>query len=101
VAVERMCGASKISRTALELPESSVRDGGCQQKAEKPGSHAYPGSEVVQLRVQVPAEGQHAVLISCQVALPEHTAAKGDVRAIAERRFEKAYLTAHGPASSR
>jgi NADPH-dependent glutamate synthase beta subunit-like oxidoreductase len=49
------------------------------------------------LRVEVPGEGYHRNLISCQVACPVHTDARGYVRAIAEGRFEEAYLIARGP----
>ena len=49
------------------------------------------------LRVEVPREGYHAGLISCQRACPVHTDARGYVRAIAEGRFEDAYLIARGP----
>ncbi|MBN8733044.1 MAG: FAD-dependent oxidoreductase [Acidobacteria bacterium] len=49
------------------------------------------------LRVEVPAEAYHQELISCQVACPVHTDARGYVRAIAEGRFEDAYLIARGP----
>lgn len=49
------------------------------------------------LRVEVPGPGYHAGLISCQVACPVHTDARGYVRAIAEGRFEEAYLIARGP----
>lgn len=49
------------------------------------------------LRVEVPGEGHHRGLISCQVACPVHTDARGYVRAIAEGRFEDAYLIARGP----
>ncbi|MFN0085344.1 MAG: FAD-dependent oxidoreductase [Blastocatellia bacterium] len=49
------------------------------------------------LKVQVPGEGYHQGLISCQVACPVHTDARGYVRAIAEGRFEEAYLIARGP----
>lgn len=51
----------------------------------------------VKLRVEVPGEGYHAGLISCQRACPVHTDARGYVRAIAEGRFEDAYLIARGP----
>jgi NADPH-dependent glutamate synthase beta subunit-like oxidoreductase len=47
--------------------------------------------------VQAPGEDHHAGLISCQVACPVHTDARGYVRAIAEGDFEKAYLIARGP----
>ncbi len=50
-----------------------------------------------QLRVEVPGEGYHRGLISCQVACPVHTDARGYVRAIAAGRFEEAYLIARGP----
>lgn len=49
------------------------------------------------LRVDVPTEAYHQNLISCQVACPVHTDARGYVRLIAEGRFEEAYLTARGP----
>jgi formate dehydrogenase (NADP+) beta subunit len=49
------------------------------------------------LKVQLPGEGYHRGLISCQVACPVHTDARGYVRAIAEGRFEEAYLIARGP----
>jgi NADPH-dependent glutamate synthase beta subunit-like oxidoreductase len=49
------------------------------------------------LHVDVPGEGYHQGLISCQVACPVHTDARGYVRAIAEGRFEEAYLIARGP----
>ncbi len=49
------------------------------------------------LRVQIPDERYHQSLISCQVACPVHTDARGYVRAIAEGRFEEAYLIARGP----
>jgi NADPH-dependent glutamate synthase beta subunit-like oxidoreductase len=49
------------------------------------------------LRVEVPGEDHHRQLISCQVACPVHTDARGYVRAIAARDFEQAYLIARGP----
>jgi len=49
------------------------------------------------LNVQVPGENYHQGLISCQVACPVHTDARGYVRAIAEGRFDEAYLIARGP----
>jgi NADPH-dependent glutamate synthase beta subunit-like oxidoreductase len=52
---------------------------------------------MTQLKVQVPGEGYHQGLISCQVACPVHTDARGYVRAIAAGRFEEAYLIARGP----
>ncbi len=53
--------------------------------------------ETTRLRVEVPPEGHHRRLISCQDACPVHTDARGYVRAIAEGRFEEAYLIARGP----
>jgi NADPH-dependent glutamate synthase beta subunit-like oxidoreductase len=55
------------------------------------------GSGALTLRVEVPGEQYHAGLISCQRACPVHTDARGYVRAIAEGRFEDAYLIARGP----
>lgn len=52
---------------------------------------------MVPLKVQVPDENYHQNLISCQVACPVHTDARGYIRAIAEGRFEEAYLIARGP----
>ncbi len=49
------------------------------------------------LKVQVPHENYHQELISCQVACPVHTDARGYVRAIASGDFEAAYLIARGP----
>ena len=49
------------------------------------------------LRVEVPGEGYHRRLISCQVACPVHTDARGYVRAIAAGRLDEAYLIARGP----
>ena len=49
------------------------------------------------LDVQVPGDGYHRDLVSCQRACPVHTDARGYVRAIAEGRFEEAYLIARGP----
>jgi NADPH-dependent glutamate synthase beta subunit-like oxidoreductase len=51
----------------------------------------------LQMQVEVPGEGYHQRLISCQVACPVHTDARGYVRAIADGRFEDAYLIARGP----
>ncbi len=52
---------------------------------------------MIPLKVQVPNEEYHQNLISCQVACPVHTDARGYVRAIAQGRFEEAYLIARGP----
>ena len=49
------------------------------------------------LHVAVPGQGYHRQLISCQVACPVHTDARGYVRAIAAGRFEEAYRIARGP----
>ena len=53
--------------------------------------------ETVPLGVEVPGEDYHRGLISCQVACPVHTDARGYTRAIAAGRFEEAYLIARGP----
>ncbi|HCA57131.1 MAG TPA: 4Fe-4S ferredoxin [Blastocatellia bacterium] len=49
------------------------------------------------LKVQVPDEDYHKNLISCQAACPVNTDARGYIRAIADGRFEEAYLIARGP----
>jgi NADPH-dependent glutamate synthase beta subunit-like oxidoreductase len=49
------------------------------------------------LHIDVPSDGYHRNLISCQAACPVHTDARGYVRAIAAGRFEEAYLIARGP----
>lgn len=49
------------------------------------------------LHVETPTEGYHRRLISCQVACPVHTDARGYVRAIAAGEFEEAYAIARGP----
>src|SRR5689334_18501669 len=49
------------------------------------------------LKFEVPGEDYHRGLVSCQVACPVHTDARGYVRAIAEGRFAEAYLIARGP----
>lgn len=54
-------------------------------------------SATAPLRVDPPGEGYHRGLISCQAACPVHTDARGYVRAIADGRFEEAYLIARGP----
>jgi NADPH-dependent glutamate synthase beta subunit-like oxidoreductase len=53
--------------------------------------------DVVRLRAAVPGVDYHRDLISCQVACPVHTDARGYVRAIADGDFERAYLIARGP----
>ena len=52
---------------------------------------------MARLKVQVPGEDYQQELISCQVACPVHTDARGYVRAIAAGHFEEAYLLARGP----
>jgi NADPH-dependent glutamate synthase beta subunit-like oxidoreductase len=52
---------------------------------------------MIPLKVELPGEQHHRRLIACQVACPVHTDARGYVRAIAEGRFEEAYLIARGP----
>ncbi|HEY3439652.1 MAG TPA: FAD-dependent oxidoreductase [Paludibaculum sp.] len=49
------------------------------------------------LQIEVPGDGYHKGLISCQAACPVHTDARGYVRAIADGRFAEAYLIARGP----
>jgi NADPH-dependent glutamate synthase beta subunit-like oxidoreductase len=51
----------------------------------------------IPLSVEVPSAGYHRDLISCQRACPVHTDARGYVRAIAQGRYEEAYLIARGP----
>jgi NADPH-dependent glutamate synthase beta subunit-like oxidoreductase len=62
---------------------------------------SQPGSDLassaLRLHVEVPDDGYHRRLISCQQACPVRTDARGYVRAIAEGRFEEAYLIARGP----
>jgi NADPH-dependent glutamate synthase beta subunit-like oxidoreductase len=53
--------------------------------------------DAIALQVEVPGEGYHRNLISCQMACPVRTDARGYVRAIAAGRFEEAYLIARGP----
>jgi len=53
--------------------------------------------DTFRLRADIPAANYHRDLISCQVACPVHTDARGYVRAIAEGDFERAYLIARGP----
>ncbi|MBX3293552.1 MAG: FAD-dependent oxidoreductase [Acidobacteria bacterium] len=54
-------------------------------------------SHVPPIKVRVPDADYHRDLISCQVACPVHTDARGYIRAIADGRFEVAYLIARGP----
>jgi len=62
---------------------------------EAPGLEAR--MDPPRLRVQVPEEGYHRSLISCQVACPVHTDARGYVRAVANGAYDEAYLLARGP----
>ncbi len=48
-------------------------------------------------RVEVPSDAYWRRQINCQSACPVHTDARGYVRAVAEGRFEEAYLIARGP----
>jgi len=48
-------------------------------------------------RVEIPTDDYWRRLIKCQFACPVNTDARGYVRAIAESRFEDAYLIARGP----
>ncbi len=61
------------------------------------GRTAWCDGGWLMLKVEVPGERHHQELISCQGACPVHTDARGYVRAIAEGRFEDAYLIARGP----
>ncbi len=56
--------------------------------------HAGSGSFVA---AEVPADDHHENLVSCQVACPVHTDARGYVRAVADGRFADAYRIARGP----
>jgi len=58
---------------------------------------APPAQPEARIRVEVPGDGYHRGLISCQRACPVNTDARGYVRAIAEGRFDDAYLIARGP----
>lgn len=61
------------------------------------GARSEASGTLARLAVEVPGEGYHRNLIACQVACPVHTDARGYVRAIADGRFEEAYLIARGP----
>jgi NADPH-dependent glutamate synthase beta subunit-like oxidoreductase len=61
------------------------------------GIESVNGSARIPIHVGVPADFHHKGLISCQVACPVHTDARGYVRAIANGDFESAYLIARGP----
>ncbi len=49
------------------------------------------------LRVELPDDDYHRKLVSCQVACPVGTDARGYVRAVAQGRYDEAYLIARGP----
>lgn len=49
------------------------------------------------LEVEIPGDNYYAELVPCQHACPVGTDARGYVRAIAEGRFEEAYLIARAP----
>jgi NADPH-dependent glutamate synthase beta subunit-like oxidoreductase len=49
------------------------------------------------LQVEAPGACYHRELVACQAACPVRTDARGYVRAIAEGRFDEAYLIARGP----
>ena len=53
--------------------------------------------ETHRIKVEVPTVDYWQRQIKCQNACPVHTDARGYVRAIAEGRFEDAYLIARGP----
>ena len=53
--------------------------------------------EIQRNKVEVPSSDYWQRQIKCQNACPVHTDARGYVRAIAEGRFEDAYLIARGP----
>ncbi|MBI5361801.1 MAG: FAD-dependent oxidoreductase [Planctomycetes bacterium] len=53
--------------------------------------------DTARLQVEVPPVDHQRALVACQTACPVHTDARGYVRAIAEGRFEEAYLVARGP----
>ena len=61
------------------------------------GASSETHTDVERLRVAVPGPDHHRALIACQQACPVHTDARGYVRAIADGRFEEAYLIARGP----
>ena len=52
---------------------------------------------MIPLKVHIPTSDYHQNLISCQVACPVHTDARGYIRAIAQGNFEEAYLIVRGP----
>ena len=68
-----------------------------QPSVPDPDARCDTVDAAVRLAVEVPGERYHRNLIACQVACPVHTDARGYVRAIADGRFEEAYLIARGP----
>ncbi len=57
----------------------------------------WSSAKMPKLKAHLPGDNYHRDLISCQVACPVHTDARGYVRAIAEGRIEEAYWIARGP----
>ncbi|GAB6165919.1 hypothetical protein JCM19992_19190 [Thermostilla marina] len=55
------------------------------------------GGKAAQLHALVPSENHQCELVSCQMACPVGTDARGYVKAIARGRFDEAYLIARGP----
>jgi formate dehydrogenase beta subunit len=56
-----------------------------------------PHPQNAKYRVEIPHDDFYRELIKCQSACPVRTDARGYVRAVAEGRFEEAYLIARGP----
>ncbi len=52
---------------------------------------------MLRLSARLPDQTYHSLLVPCKEACPVHTDARGYIRAIAEGRFEDAYLIARGP----
>lgn len=71
-----------------------MRHSGCSLIRSVDGRTTEEGAG---LRAELPDPGHYRNLVACQVACPVHTDARGYVRAIAEGRFEEAYLIARGP----
>src|SRR5262245_26610456 len=100
MAIGRSTGSSAACAEIAQCRRCSPADGfGLRMSSTSSGSEAAMARDdrPPRLQVEVPGEGYHAALISCQRACPVHTDARGYVRAIAEGRFEDAYLIARGP----
>src|SRR5215510_4517152 len=82
-------------RAAMHDCPISTFDRNCRQRVAR--AEAQCDELTMSLRISIPGERYQQELISCQVACPVHTDARGYVRAIAEGRFEEAYLIARGP----